>query len=198
MLGDGVYYLASLFLLVANLAGWAGNFYQLPGNWLILANSLLVRSLLPPTTSGLGLGWFSISLLLSLALLGETLAMAAQRHRLFSPSASPPIRQRVMVGAGIGSVTCVLAGLSFPVIGSLLAVIGACAGAAGGAWLGSVISLPSEVAASPAVDECRSESQQPPVQPLPPESPGQERDYCIPKVIIGGLMVFIATYASLF
>ncbi len=190
MLGDWIYYPAAIVLLLANLAGWSGNFYRLPGNWIIVANSTLAMLLLPTTASGLGLGWFSICLTVSLAFLGDSFNYASKRHRIFSSHASGPVRQRVLVGAGMGSLTCVLAGMTVPVIGSFLAVLGAVGGAAGGAWLGSVI--------SPRLHETdRTKTTAPPTPTLSRFLTDQQL-VTIPRIVAGLLMIIVCTYSSLF
>ncbi|WP_145196316.1 hypothetical protein [Thalassoglobus polymorphus] len=214
MFGDWIYYPVAVVLLLANVASWAGTFYRLPGNWIVVANSVLVMCLLPQRQSGLGLGWFSICLLIVLAILGDSFNYASKRHQIFSPQASEPVRQRVLVGAGIGSLTCLLAGMAVPVIGSLLAVLGAVGGAAGGAWLGSVISprqngthqeLNQEGLSQAAVTQ-----QGPGLLKLVAQragliapSPGakilsDEQRKLIPRLVVGAVMVAIAAYASLF
>lgn len=197
MFGDWIYYPAIILLLVANLASWAGNFYRLQGNWLIVANSTLFLCLLPPTELGLGVSWFSICLIIALAVLGDAFNYASKRHQIFSAEANPPVRQRVLVGAGIGSLTCVLAGMSVPIIGSLLAVIGAVGGAAGGAWLGAVI--------SPYQQSFHTELSK--TSPLTSSQPAHKRlsrfltdqqIRLIPKLLAGFMMMIVIAYSSLF
>lgn len=195
MLGDWIYYPAAIVLLFANLAGWSGNFYRLPGNWIIVANSTLAMFLLPTTASGLGLGWFSNCLIVALAFLGDSFNYASKRHRIFSSHASAPVRQRVLVGAGMGSLTCVLAGMTVPVIGSFLAVLGAVGGAAGGAWLGSVI--------SPRLHDGSEEKGNGKKKTSPP-TPALSRFLTdqqlvmIPRIVAGLLMIVVCAYSSLF
>ncbi len=214
MFGDWIYYPVAVVLLLANVASWAGTFYRLPGNWIVVANSVLVMCLLPQRQSGLGLGWFSICLLIVLAILGDSFNYASKRHQIFSPQASEPVRQRVLVGAGIGSLTCLLAGMAVPVIGSLLAVLGAVGGAAGGAWLGSVISprqnLMHQEVSQEGLDQQRLAEQGPSLLKLAAQraglitpSPGpnilsDDQRKLIPRLLVGAIMVTIAGYASLF
>lgn len=199
MLGDWIYYPAAILLLVSNLASWAGNFYRLQGNWLIVANSTLFLCLLPQTDSGLGVSWFSICLIIALAILGDAFNYASKRHRIFSAEANPPVRQRVLVGAGIGSLTCVLAGMSVPIIGSLLAVVGAVGGAAGGAWLGAIIS-PHQVTqmdeTSKDISVARSIPQ--PTLKFLTRFLTEQQIRLVPKLLAGLLMVIVIAYSSLF
>lgn len=188
MFGDWIYYPIALLLLLANLASWAGNFYQLHGNWLIVANSTLVMFLLPPSSTGMGIGWFALCLIVALAILGDSFQYASKRHRIFSRRGSPPVRQRVLVGAGIGSLTCVLAGMTIPVIGSLLAILGAVGGAAGGAWLGAVIS-PPQSGLETKVDSVTN--------PILSRFLTEQEIKLIPRLVAGLLMIAIATYSSL-
>ncbi len=199
MFGDWIYYPAAIVLLLANIASWAGIFYRLPGNWIVVANSVLMMFLLPQLENGLGLGWFSICLLIALAILGDSFHYASKRHQIFSPEASEPIRQRVLVGAGIGSLTCVLAGMAVPVIGSLLAVLGAVGGAAGGAWLGSIIS-PRNGAPQAQKKLAEHRDQTEGLNTAPPRSTSlsNEQAKLIPRMLAGVVMVMIAAYASLF
>lgn len=189
MFGDWIYYPGAILLLLANLAGWAGILYRLPGHWVIVANCTLSMSLLPQTASGVGLSWFSICLIAALAILGDSFNHAARRHKIFSGQGNPPVRQRVLVGAGIGSVTCVVAGMAVPVIGSLLAVLGAVGGAAGGAYLGSIIS-PRQPIVTPEDASYRSG--------LLSRFFTEEQIRMIPRLLAGILMILIATYSSLF
>ncbi len=190
MFGEWIYYPAAIVLLFANLAGWSGNFYRLPGNWIIVANSTLAMFLLPATASGLGLGWFSICLIVALAFLGDSFNYASKRHRIFSSHASGPVRQRVLVGAGMGSLTCVLAGMTVPVVGTFLAVLGAVGGAAGGAWLGSVISPRQK-------NESSTQAIVPPI-PFLSRFLTDQQLVTIPRIIAGLLMIVVCTYSSLF
>lgn len=191
MLGDWIHYPVTLLLLLANLVSWAGNFYRLHGNWVIVANTLLVMRLIPATESGLGIGWFAFGLITTLAILGDSFNYASKRHRIFSNQSSEPIRQRVLVGAGIGSLTGVVAGMTIPVIGPLLAVLGAVGGAAGGAWLGTAIS-PRPTVTVP------TEQPQNHATPLLSRFFTDEQIRLIPRLITGVIMVIVAMYSSLF
>lgn len=193
MFGEWIYYPAALLLLLANLVGWAGNFYRLPGNWLIVANVILATTLLPAKPNGLGLTWFTIALLIALAILGETFHVVSRRHRLLTAEGNPPVKKKILVGAGLGSLTCVLAGLSVPVIGSLLAVVGAVGGAAGGAWLGSVV-FPRQVV---ELSQVRTEGTSSSASYLS-RFLSEQQIRLIPRLLAGLLMCFVAVYGSLF
>lgn len=197
MFGEWIYYPAAILLLAANVASWAGNFYRLQGNWLMVANATLFACLLPPTESGLGVSWFSICLALAFAILGDAFNFASKRHRIFSRNASSPDRQRVLVGAGIGSLTFVLAGMSVPVIGSLLAVVGAVGGAAGGAWLGSVIS-PRQKPASQEQRRLVEMRETTRTHRFLLRFLSGQQIRLIPKILAGLLMIMVLTYSSFF
>ncbi|MEW4487958.1 hypothetical protein AB1L42_07725 [Thalassoglobus sp. JC818] len=181
-MSDWIYYLSAIVLLIANLIAWAGIFYRLAGHWIIFANCLLFMSLLPARPSGLGLGWFAICLIGLLAVLGDSFNFAIRRHSLFRATKDMTSRSRILVGAGLGSLTCVIAGMAVPIVGSMLAVLGAVAGAAGGAWLGSVITPKAPLRESAEPIESR----------LLTRFLTEEQIKILPRVVCGGLMLLIA------
>ena len=182
MISEWFYYPSVLLLLVSNLVAWTGNFYRLPANWIVFANCLLFNSLLTESASKFGLSWFSLCLIGLLAALGDSVNFAVKRQLILQPSASSPGRSRVFVGAGLGSVTCVAAGLAVPVIGPMLAILGAVGGAAGGAWFGSLVSPKAKF----------------PVEDVEPQESWlarllrDKRTEKLPRIIAGFLMLSIA------
>lgn len=183
-----IYYLSAFLLLVANCGAWLSNFVRLPGNWIIVANSLLLMMLLPQRDDGVGVGLFAVLLLAALAVFGDSFNLLSRRHRLFSRSPSDRTSKPILIGAGLGSLTCVVAGLAVPVIGPFIAVIGAVGGAAGGGWVGSLL--------SPPVPEQSRESSSGNRLVSRVLTPEQIR--LIPRISTGIVMLAVATYASFY
>ena len=188
-----LYYFGAIALLVANLAAWLSNFVRLPGNWIIVCNSILFLCLLPAREDGLGIGLFGVCLLAALAVFGDSFNFVVRRQRRLGASVSGPIRKQVLVGASIGSVTFVVAGLAVPVIGSMLSVIGALIGAAGGAWLGSVVPITRDPGSK--VDLHADIELQP--HPILSRLLTESQIKLLPRISTGFVMVMVSVYASL-
>lgn len=190
MLATWFYYPAALLLLAANCVAWMGTLHRLPGNWIIFANCLLFASLLPVRENEAGLGWFSLTLIVLLAILGESLTYAVKRQRILQPLSAATLagRSSVLVGAGLGSLTCVVAGMAVPMIGPLLAILGAVGGAAGGAWLGSVVTPRPTITRSE--DQVKRKS-------LLSRILTDDQIEILPRLTVGLLMVLIAMSSSL-
>lgn len=134
---DWSYPLFSLLLFVANLAAWLGDFYRLPGNWVIVCNAALFSAFFPEKPTGLGMGWGTVALLAILATLGESLAYIARQRRKFAARQQSPGWERTLISATAGGILGSFLGLAVPVMGFLLSTIGAIGGAAAGASLGT-------------------------------------------------------------
>lgn len=142
MVSEWGYCVAGLILFAANIAAWAGLFYRLPGHWVITAQSALCAHFFPNTSSGLGLGWGTITMLFILASCAELAVYATRRRKELWQKYR--ISAETIAGAAVGGVLGAMMGLFLPLIGPLLAVIAA----VGGAALGSGLSTFREAASA--------------------------------------------------
>lgn len=183
---DWSYPPSALLLFVANLAAWLGEFYRLPGNWVIVCNVALFAAFFPETSSGLGVGWGTVALLAILAALGESLAYVARQRRKFAARRQSPGWEGTLISATVGGILGAFLGLAVPVMGSLLSTIGAIGGAAAGASLGTYWTG----RARPALSEC-------PLEVLQRRELINQWLELAARLFIGLLLILIATSASL-
>ena len=135
MVSEWGYCVAGLILFAANVAAWAGLFYRLPGHWVITAQSALCAHFFPNTSSGLGLGWGTITILFLLASSAELAVYATRRRNDLWQKYR--ISAETIAGAALGAVLGALLGLFLPLIGPLLTAIAAVGGAALGSGIGT-------------------------------------------------------------
>jgi hypothetical protein len=131
-----VYYLWALLLVIACFGAWATTLFTLPGNWLIAGFAAIFAWLLPAETTG-GVTWTTVAVLVGLAVVGEILEFGASAAGAAKRGASKRGVALSMVGAMIGSILGITAGLPIPIIGSfVMALVGGAAGAFFGAYIG--------------------------------------------------------------
>ena len=181
MLPDWAYYLSGLGLIVVNVAIWAGNVCRLPGNWMLVAFAALYASFFPARPNGLGFGYWSVAFLATLALLGESLAYAARHRQRLARQNQLAGLENTVLGAGSGGLFGALMLLWIPLIGTILALLGAITGAAAGAYLGTLYSRRRyrETASPPQMNHQVTQ--------------GLE---LISRLVVGAVMVLIVTYSS--
>jgi len=128
------YTLAVLFVLL-NVCALATNLFTLPGNWIIVALTVLF-AVFVHLPSGAGISLWSAGVVIGLALLGEVIELAAGAAGAAKSGGS----RRGMVLSMVGAMLASMAGASLgifipvPVVGPL---IGAVAGGAIGAFAGA-------------------------------------------------------------
>src|SRR5262249_21759003 len=132
------YYLCATLFVLLNVCALASTLFTLPGNWFIVALTLLFV-LFIHSSSGSGIGWASFAVVLTLAVLGEVAELLAGAAGAAKSGGSRRGMLLAVVGAMVGSIAGGLAGVFIPIplIGSLIgAVAGGAAGAFAGAYAG--------------------------------------------------------------
>lgn len=121
-----MFYVAVAGLLIVNALGVAMVALQLPGTWVVLLASAGFALLYPQT-----LGWWTVAILLGLAVIGEaieTLAGAAGARKAGGT-------KRAMLGAVAGGIVGAIVGTALiPIL-----LVGTLAGAMAGAGVGSIV-----------------------------------------------------------
>lgn len=130
-----LYFLFATLLFLGNCLGWCLTLVSLPGNWLIVALSLLF-TLLVTTNSGLGLSWPVMAALLVLAIAGEVIEMVAGAAGAARLGASRRSVALSLAGAIVGSFVGMAVGLPIVIVGSAMAGLG---GGALGAFVGAML-----------------------------------------------------------
>ena len=132
------YYTLAVLLVLLNICALATNLLTLPGNWFIVALTVLFAFFIHLPT-GAGISWWSAGIVVGLALLGELIEFAAGAAGAAKVGGSRRGMILSVAGAMGGSVVGAMLGvfIPVPVVGSLLgAVAGGAAGAFGGAYAG--------------------------------------------------------------
>lgn len=132
------YYLCAVVFVLLNVCALASNFFTLPGNWFIVALTLLFV-LFIHGSSGSGIGWPMFAVVLTLAVLGEVAELVAGAAGAAKSGGSRRGMLLAMLGAMAGSIAGGLLGvfIPIPVVGSLVgAIVGGALGAFGGAYAG--------------------------------------------------------------
>ena len=130
-----LYYSLAFLLLISNIMGFLLNVAALPGNWLIVLGTAVFCWF--ARAEGHAVSWYVVGLLLLLAIIGELLEFAAGTVGAAKSGASRRALALSVVGSIVGSLVGAVIGAPVPVIGSAIAaMIGGALGAAGGAALG--------------------------------------------------------------
>jgi uncharacterized protein YqgC (DUF456 family) len=126
----------ALLFLVAVLLFWFTNLLGLPGNWLIVATTVLYAWLMP----GAAVGWPATGVITGLAVVGELVELAASAAGVKKSGGSGFGAIIALVGSVIGAITGMFVGIPIPVIGSLMgAVLFGGLGALCGAMVGETL-----------------------------------------------------------
>jgi len=125
-------------LTLANATAWLSNLLTLPGNWLMVGMCALFAYFFPET-SGPGMGWEGVGILVALAILGEGVEFAAGAALAGQRGASRRGMALAIAGTMIGSLCGAFVTLPIPLVGPVIGALGGGAlGAFGGTWLGEV------------------------------------------------------------
>jgi uncharacterized protein len=131
-----MYYLWAVILVLGSCAAWFTSLVTLPGNWFIVGFAALFAWLIP-AVAGRGVSWTTVSVLLGLAVIGEVVEFGAGAAGAAKQGASKRGVALSMVGAVIGSVLGLAAGVPILFVGPfVMALVGGAAGAFVGAYLG--------------------------------------------------------------
>ena len=128
----------ALLLIVVLLACLALTLFGMPGNWLIVA-ATVVYACLTPARSPAAIGWKPVAILFAMALLGEIVELSAATMGTAKAGGSRRGAALALAGSIIGAVVGIFVGLPVPVVGPILAaLLFAGLGALGGAILGEL------------------------------------------------------------
>jgi uncharacterized protein len=126
---------AVLFIL-AVLVFWIVNLLGLPGNWLIVAATVLYVWL-NSAKSQSAMGWPAVGVVIGLGLLGEIVELGASAAGVKKMGGSRGGAILALFGSLVGAMTGLFVGIPIPVIGSVIAaLLFAGLGASLGAMLG--------------------------------------------------------------
>jgi len=126
----------ALLLILVLLACLALTLFGLPGNWLILAVTV-VYACLKPAGSPAAIGWKPIAILFVIAVLGEIVELLAATMGTAKAGGSRRGAALALAGSIIGAVVGIFVGIPVPVVGPILAAfLFAGLGALAGAMLG--------------------------------------------------------------
>lgn len=129
-------YVWALLLLLSNSLAWGSNFFNIPGNWLLLMFSVIYKLVLPAETSP-SVSWKVLIVLVILAILGEVWEFLAGAYGAAKRGGSRRGAVLAVVGSLVGSIGGAVAGVPVPVVGPLIgALVGGGVGAFVGAYLG--------------------------------------------------------------
>jgi uncharacterized protein len=129
---------AFLFVL-AVLTFWLMNLLGLPGNWMIAATTALYVWLVPQDDNGT-LRWLAVAVVVTLALLGELVELAASAASVKKVGGSRRGAILALFGSLAGAMTGLFVGLPIPVVGSVIAaILFAGVGALSGAMIGETM-----------------------------------------------------------
>jgi uncharacterized protein YqgC (DUF456 family) len=129
----------AFFFVLAVLVFWSMNLFGLPGNWMIVATTVLYAWLSPVNGSG-GLRWPAVALVTGLALLGELVELGASAASVKKVGGGRLGAVLALFGSIVGAMTGVVVGLPIPLIGSAIAaLLFAGLGALVGAMLGETM-----------------------------------------------------------
>ena len=130
--------LVVLFFLVSLAAGWVLTLLSMPGNWLMVAATVLYVALAPvEPNSRLAIGWPLVGVLAVLAILGEVVEFVAGAAGVAKAGGSRRGAVLAIAGSLVGAIAGVFIGVPIPVVGSMIgAVLFACIGAMAGAIVG--------------------------------------------------------------
>lgn len=133
------YYPAAILLIVLSIAAWSTTLFTLPGNWMVAALAAGFAWLFPVDAAGRGIGWWTVGVVVALAVIGEVIEFAAGAAGAAKQGASKRAIALALVGAVIGSIVGVMAGSPVPIIGSfIMALLGGAGGAFAGAYVGEM------------------------------------------------------------
>jgi uncharacterized protein len=112
---------AMLFVL-AVFVFWSLNLLGLPGNWMIVAVTVLYALLLSKDGSGI-MRWTIVAIVTSLALVGEVVELGASATGVRRVGGSRRGAILALIGSVVGAMTGLFVGIPIPVVGSVIAAL---------------------------------------------------------------------------
>ena len=112
---------APLFVL-AVLVFWSLNLLGLPGNWMIVAATVLYAWLTPGPGSG-GPRWTAVAIVTGLAAVGEVVEFGASATGVKRAGGSRRGAVLALIGSVVGAMTGLFVGVPIPVIGPVIAAL---------------------------------------------------------------------------
>lgn len=135
---NATFYIAATTLLILNSLSLLGTLLGLPGNWLMV---LLTGGFawLFPIHGNIGIAWPMVGVLLVMAAIGEVVEFVAGAAGAARQGASRRSVTMSVMGALLGTGAGALVGIPIPVVGSLVAaLIGGAVGSFLGAYAGEM------------------------------------------------------------
>jgi len=131
-------FLWALLFVLAVLVFWSLNLFGLPGNWLIVAATVLYVWLTSEPGGG-GVRWAAVAVVTALAVFGEIVEVGASAAGVKRVGGSRRGAVLALVGSVVGAITGLFVGVPIPVVGSVVAaLLFAGLGALAGAMLGEL------------------------------------------------------------
>jgi uncharacterized protein YqgC (DUF456 family) len=131
-------FLWALLFVLAVLVFWSLNLIGLPGNWMIVAATILYAWLIVGGGSG-NLRWAIVGIVASLAVVGEIVELGASATGVRRVGGSRRGAVVALIGSVVGAMTGLFVGVPIPVVGSVVAaLLFAGLGALLGAMLGEL------------------------------------------------------------
>jgi uncharacterized protein YqgC (DUF456 family) len=129
-------YVWALLLLLSNSLAWGANFFNIPGNWLLLMFSVIYKLVLPANSSP-SVSWKVLVVIFLLAMLGEAWEFLASARGAAKRGGSRRGAIFAVIGSLVGSIGGAVAGIPVPVAGPMIgALVGGGVGAFVGAYFG--------------------------------------------------------------
>ena len=119
---DPLVVISLIVLLIVLAGGWLLTLLGMPGNWLMVA-ATLVYSLLVPAESQLAVGMPLVIITAVLAVLGEIVEMAAAAVGTATRGGSRRGAVLALLGSLVGAVVGMVVGLPIPLVGPVLAAL---------------------------------------------------------------------------
>jgi uncharacterized protein YqgC (DUF456 family) len=131
-------FLWALLFVLTVLVFWSLNLLGLPGNWLIVAASVLYAWLTAEPVNE-AMRWTVVAVVAGLAILGEAVEFFASATGVKRAGGSRRGAVLALAGSAVGAITGLFVGIPIPVVGSIVAALFfAGLGALLGAMLGEV------------------------------------------------------------
>ena len=128
-------FLWALLFVLAVVLFWSLNLLGLPGNWMIVAATILYAWLISEDGSG-RMRWTAVGIVTSLAIVGELVELGASAAGVRRVGGSRRGALVALIGSVVGAMTGLFVGIPIPVIGSVIAAL---LFAGLGAFLGAVL-----------------------------------------------------------
>jgi uncharacterized protein len=115
-------FLWALLFVLAVLVFWSLNLLGLPGNWMIVAATVMYAWLISDDGSGI-MRWTAVAIVTSLALVGELVELGASATSVRRVGGSRRGAVVALIGSVVGAITGLFVGVPIPVIGSVIAAL---------------------------------------------------------------------------